>query len=139
MAGTALYSTHAMANHACVGHNLRAGPYNRVEAVIANTNNRSAASASASASASSTSPSSTSTSSYECVGHMAYSSAAIARGEEVLSCYLTGEQTNVADGLSRGKRAEALSQYLFSCDCARCEAEAGDSEESDDGAEEGDY
>ena len=109
MVGTALYCTHARANHACRGHNLRTTQYivpgtDAVDGVA-----------------------------YERVGQRAFASVDIVAGAEVLNCYLVEPST-----MEKKERREALQQYLFKCDCGLCEEEASASEsdyESDAGAD----
>ena len=114
MVGTALYSTHARANHACRGHNLRTTQYivpgtGAVDGVA-----------------------------YERVGQRAFASVDIAAGAEVLNCYLVDPST-----MSKGERREALQQYLFKCDCGLCEEEeeegGSESDEDGDGGSDTDY
>ena len=113
MVGTALYSTHARANHACRGYNLRTTQY-----IVPSTGTGAVDGVA-----------------YERVGQRAFASVDIAAGAEVLNCYLVDPSS-----MSKGERREALQQYLFKCDCSLCEEEEEEeSDEDGDGGSDTDY
>lgn len=125
--GSALYSVFAMGNHSCQHATFATGPYYRRSTlsgapdiharVPATGEDVEAACASASASVSP-----------RVVGITVSATKDMQAGEEIFNNYLSAEET----GLAKSGRRAALAQYLFICDCDRCEAEDSSDDDDDD-------